>query len=928
MLLPSRAHEVALAVDAVARAHGGYIWTAPVGTGKSALLELTLDELATRAALVPHVVVHLTARSPAAAHQRPGVEPAWATGPGDLSRSPRSVAPAASAAGDLGAATDALVGQLERSSGVPAPGYLRRFTSGTDDAHAGPEATCTALARYVREALPGTTLVLIVDDIDDLDDATRTLALDLVAHHQIRAVLLGAAAHAGWDAPLPYPIAVRKLPPLSAQETLHLLTHEHRRESGSRTPTGTAVVGVSPVVAGALTQQLGGNTSCILQTAAELTPAQLAGTSILPNPLPAVPALAELHGPALACLSTRDRRSLLIASVTVTDRLDVLLAAAATTMDEVVTTPLADLLHFVGGRFSFVHPGVRALVHAEASVADRTEAHGALAQPLLSAGMQDAAAWHRALASLAGDPRVCSDLSLIAERLIDRGDVVHAHEVAREAACQGAGRDRAVAERLAGIAALRSGHVGDAVDWLRAAMRSGDQTIAACALPSYVVAVAALHGQVPDDDITQLIEDYEAALSDPVVSDGIVRALAISGRLHAERGESDLAVIALEAARSLALACATTSDSTTDVVAVELSWASMFTAFTLDERAPTTSPRSPDRQTYVSTGRALQLALSGDLDGAARLLTHAVASLSPLHDGEVWWAVSERAASPFAEAHLRVAKALVDMWNEDFSRAAHELHSAAFRLPVTLPFAGLGVAAARRLSVLRTGTLDDVATALDAVSTASPALPVRIEASIDQAMLTALEQWPDDPAHRAPSTEGGAPLLPRQHPTRFPALPGLPDVGRPLAPAAPSTYLRAHDELAAGRTLARAGAHERALDHLRSSCDLFSLTGAQAWSQRAATEAVRLAAATATTTTAATATSTPETLDLHERWGALLTRRELDVALLVVQGASNRDVAQALHLSVRTVEVHLSRVFRKTGTRSRVALTVLAHAAD
>ena len=66
-------------------------------------------------------------------------------------------------------------------------------------------------------------------------------------------------------------------------------------------------------------------------------------------------------------------------------------------------------------------------------------------------------------------------------------------------------------------------------------------------------------------------------------------------------------------------------------------------------------------------------------------------------------------------------------------------------------------------------------------------------------------------------------------------------------------------------------------------------------------------------------------LDDADAWDADLTPRELDVALLVVQGASNRDVAGALHLSVRTVEVHLGRVFRKLGARSRVELTVLAH---
>lgn len=44
-----------------------------------------------------------------------------------------------------------------------------------------------------------------------------------------------------------------------------------------------------------------------------------------------------------------------------------------------------------------------------------------------------------------------------------------------------------------------------------------------------------------------------------------------------------------------------------------------------------------------------------------------------------------------------------------------------------------------------------------------------------------------------------------------------------------------------------------------------------------------------------------------------------------VGGAANRDIGEALNVSVRTVEVHLGRVFSKLDVRSRVELTVLAH---
>lgn len=60
-------------------------------------------------------------------------------------------------------------------------------------------------------------------------------------------------------------------------------------------------------------------------------------------------------------------------------------------------------------------------------------------------------------------------------------------------------------------------------------------------------------------------------------------------------------------------------------------------------------------------------------------------------------------------------------------------------------------------------------------------------------------------------------------------------------------------------------------------------------------------------------------------WGELLTEREFDVAMLVIDGAPNRQVAAQLYVSVRTVEVHLSRIFTKLSVRSRVELSVLAH---
>lgn len=52
-----------------------------------------------------------------------------------------------------------------------------------------------------------------------------------------------------------------------------------------------------------------------------------------------------------------------------------------------------------------------------------------------------------------------------------------------------------------------------------------------------------------------------------------------------------------------------------------------------------------------------------------------------------------------------------------------------------------------------------------------------------------------------------------------------------------------------------------------------------------------------------------------------LTRREREIAAFVVAGRTNREVAEACFLSVRTVETHLARVYDKLGVRTRSELS-------
>jgi DNA-binding CsgD family transcriptional regulator len=60
----------------------------------------------------------------------------------------------------------------------------------------------------------------------------------------------------------------------------------------------------------------------------------------------------------------------------------------------------------------------------------------------------------------------------------------------------------------------------------------------------------------------------------------------------------------------------------------------------------------------------------------------------------------------------------------------------------------------------------------------------------------------------------------------------------------------------------------------------------------------------------------------------LLTSRELHVARLVTQGMTNRQIAQELFLSPKTVDVHLTRIYAKLGVPRRAALAELLTRAE
>jgi DNA-binding CsgD family transcriptional regulator len=118
---------------------------------------------------------------------------------------------------------------------------------------------------------------------------------------------------------------------------------------------------------------------------------------------------------------------------------------------------------------------------------------------------------------------------------------------------------------------------------------------------------------------------------------------------------------------------------------------------------------------------------------------------------------------------------------------------------------------------------------------------------------------------------------------------------------------RARMEL--GRLHARTGSPETARECLRAAERVFSRAKAAPWVARVAAELDRLDGVPA---------AAGETDPLRSLAGV-----ERRVAALVAEGATNREIASRLFVSVKTVEAALTRTYRKLGVRSRVDLARL-----
>ena len=121
-----------------------------------------------------------------------------------------------------------------------------------------------------------------------------------------------------------------------------------------------------------------------------------------------------------------------------------------------------------------------------------------------------------------------------------------------------------------------------------------------------------------------------------------------------------------------------------------------------------------------------------------------------------------------------------------------------------------------------------------------------------------------------------------------------------LAFRLPEPFENGRTLLARGIVLRRAKRRRDARDALEEACAIFDRLGASHWAARARGELARVAG------------RAPSRENL--------TGTESRVADLVAEGRSNKEVAAALFVTVKGVEAHLSRIYRKLGVKSRAEL--------
>jgi DNA-binding CsgD family transcriptional regulator len=839
----------------------------------------------------------------------------------------------------------ALVGGLP----VPQRQAIRQAVLRTEPPHraADPRTVATAVLTLLRSLAEKHPVVILIDDLPWLDTPSARALSFALRRLRFEPVGLLAVIRTGWSAGPPR-LATDSVPadrvdrlrvgPLSLGAIRELLATQT-----------TLCPGRSLLLR--LHEISGGNPLLALELAARAT------ASIRPGPrdtLDVPDSLLQLVSGRITGLPQGARDVLLVSSLAAEPVLPVISAAArdpATAHADLQAGVQAGLLVNVSGDIAFVHPLMRSVVAEQARAADRRAAHRRLAAVVRG---PEARARHLAMGAAGPDEAVAGELEAAAQMAAHRG------------ACDTAGDLAELAVTLTALAEPESRRRRTILA-AEQHFEASDPARACSLLESIIDAVPP---GPPRAELQRRLARYRVFRGEPLAAwtaaleraldeagdDTAMRAVIMMDQTVAASYAGNLPEAIRSAKLNLELAERTADKPLEAQCCAGLAFATFLLGDGLRDdlisralAGPEQSPRlSMELRPNVAVGHILHW--TDDLDGArilyqkehAQAMEQGVQTGLPLllwaqAENEGWagnwpqaehlaaegYSLAEDSGSLGAIAFMSAARGLlhayrgrIDAGQSDAARAVELATGLGMPLLATMAAQAFGIAALSagdaRGAHERLGPFAEITLA---AGVGEPALcrflPDEIEA------LTRLGELGTAEALLGPFEARSAQLgrgwgIAAASRCRGLLLAARGDLAG--GEAALDAGLKAQQHLAMpfeeARTLLAAGeVHRRqrhkhkALTLLHAALAIFERLGAPRWQRRVADELVRLG--------------------IHAMppgSGPVLTAAEQRVANLAAAGHTNPEIAAELFMGRRTVEAHLSRVYRKLGVRSRTEL--------
>ena len=716
---------------------------------------------------------------------------------------------------------------------------------------------------------------------------------------------------------------------------------------------GRSGAATSPHVRERLLEVTGGNALALLELPSGLTDAQLAGSEPLPQELPLTQRVEQVFGERARRLPEPTQRLLLVAaaddsgSMATVARAGELHGLAPGTL-----TPAeqAGLVEVKGARLEFRHPLVRSAVYGSATSGERRAAHRALADALGDDEQHaDRAAWHLAAAAVEPDEEVVRALEQAAVRAESRAGYAAAAK-ALERAAELSAAPEAKGERLVGAARASSlaGRNEQAVALAEQALGLVGDPLLQAEIARVRGVYEAVRGR-PADGVRLLVEAaIDVAELDP--SKALELLVEAVGAAQSA-GDMEALLEISRLAERLSLPHDGDSREAVDLLVGigALGARDPGRAAPLLERGMASAATSEDPRLVLLAGSAS--IWLGDRERAAALLSRAatlarargamavLAGALALRGPQLYMAQRFDEAAMTATEALPIARevgaenlqtlplsvlavtAAIRGQDDETRERAQEVLELAQARGLGGPPAAAAIWALAAVDLAR-GRWTEGFERLDSLvrpdsGVASPLVGImstgdRIEAAVRAGLMK--EARASLPAFEAWAVHSGAPWAQpvlascraqlasgAEATAHFEAAIALQDDARPLD--------LARIQLLFGEHLRRERRRVDARVQLRAALETFERFGAAPWADRASAE-LRASGETARR-------RDPGAADQ-------LTPQELQVAQLVAEGLSNKEVAAQLFLSPRTIDAHLRSVFAKLDITSRTQLARLS----